>query len=484
MRRTLSRPASWPISLKIPLVVAFLMLAIGSFVTERVLAKLSDIQDENLKELSGAYLDGLSSLVLPHVLRDDIWEVFDAIERSRAQYERISVLSTIVVDAQGDIIAASDPVVFPSGTKIQGSYQDTVIPENRLEIMADQPQVRIFRPIVFQDRTIGKLIVALDVAPQLAERGEIARTLIGISAAFTLFLAGFGYLVVRRMTRPMQVLTEHLDQSLDGQFLEITAPELSESSTEAATLFESYNSMVRAKNERDQLAASLHEEEKLAGLGRLAAAMAHEINNPLGGMLTALDTLKRHGDNPDIKIKTLGLLERGLKSIGDVVQSSLMAYRSRSEKRLLRGRDFSDLRHLLRPQISRRAQKLVWDMDWNGEVPLDGTAVRQIGLNLLLNASSAAGQGGRISFYSSISETGLTMIIENDGAGIPNDLLHCLNTKGEKKIPLEDSTGIGLWVICRLVDEMNGQIKAISSEDRARVTVMLPFGLGEAQNAA
>ena len=186
MRRTLSRPASWPISLKIPLVVAFLMLAIGSFVTERVLAKLSDIQDENLKELSGAYLDGLSSLVLPHVLRDDIWEVFDAIERSRAQYERISVLSTIVVDAQGDIIAASDPVVFPSGTKIQGSYQDTVIPENRLEIMADQPQVRIFRPIVFQDRTIGKLIVALDVAPQLAERGEIARTLIGISAAFTL----------------------------------------------------------------------------------------------------------------------------------------------------------------------------------------------------------------------------------------------------------------------------------------------------------
>ena len=63
MKRMIFRFSSWPLPLKIPLVVAILMIAIGSVVTERVLAKLSEIQNQNLKELSGAYLDGLSSLV-------------------------------------------------------------------------------------------------------------------------------------------------------------------------------------------------------------------------------------------------------------------------------------------------------------------------------------------------------------------------------------------------------------------------------------
>lgn len=484
MKRTIFSPATWPISLKIPLVVALLTIVIGSLVTERVLRKLSDIQDQSLKELSGAYLDGISSSVLPHVLRYDIWEVFDTIDRSKNQFENIAIISTIVVSADNSIIAASDPATFATGTAIEPDYLRNAIPENLLKIQSGQPEVRVFRDITYQGKTIGKLIVTLDVSHQLTERRDVMLALIGGNAAFTILLAIFGYFLIRQMLRPFQVLAGHLEKSKDSSFTEISDSESYSSSKEAAELFASYNSMVKAMNERDQLAESLHEEEKLAGLGRLAAAMAHEINNPLGGMLTTLETLRLHADNPEVQKKSFGLLQRGLTSIGDVVQTSLLAYRKRLVKRDLSERDFVDLRRLLRPEIHRRGQNLEWDVTWSGEIPLDGTSVRQIGLNLLLNASSAAGRGGKVVLRSSVAGNDLKISVENDGRGIPADLVHCLNNKGSKRVPLEDSLGIGLWVICRLVDEMKGSIKAVSSDKGTEVTIVIPFDAGAVKHAA
>ncbi|VAW18767.1 hypothetical protein MNBD_ALPHA12-2302 [hydrothermal vent metagenome] len=467
-------PVSWPVSLKIPLTVAVLMIAIGTLVTERVLSSLSQIQDQYLNEISGSYLDGLTTSVLPYVLRDDIWEAFDAIERSNAQYENIKIISTIVAGSGNTILAASDPGQLPTGSLIPKSYLESAIAYGKIRIVAGNPIVRLVKNLEFQGQMIGKLVVTLDVSEQLSERNNVRLALIGTSAIFTILMAAFGYLLTRRMTRPMQILSEHLDQAKDGSFLEISATDMNRSSKEISALFDSYNSMIRAVNERDTLAATLHEEEKLAGLGRLTAAMAHEINNPLGGMLNVLETLKRHRDKPEIQKKSINLLERGLKSIGDVVQTALATYRNRSTKRNLCEKDFNDLKRLLRPEINRRCQNLAWKMTWRGELGIDGTSVRQVTLNLLLNASNAAGRGGSVSFSSSTSQNMLHIIVENSGAPIPDEILQCLNeNRDKKKILLEERAGLGLWVICRLVQDMSGQIKASNLNDGALVVVDL-----------
>ncbi len=64
--------------------------------------------------------------------------------------------------------------------------------------------------------------------------------------------------------------------------------------------------------EREVLAASLAQRERESILGRLAATVAHEVRNPLGGMSTALDTARKLGDDPAVRGRALGLIERGL----------------------------------------------------------------------------------------------------------------------------------------------------------------------------
>ena len=61
--------------------------------------------------------------------------------------------------------------------------------------------------------------------------------------------------------------------------------------------------------------------------------MAHEINNPLGGLFNAVDTLKQHGDRPDVRRRTLDLIERGLKGIRDVVRDDARHLPHRSRRR-------------------------------------------------------------------------------------------------------------------------------------------------------
>ena len=97
------------------------------------------------------------------------------------------------------------------------------------------------------------------------------------------------------------------------------------------------------------MAARLAERERESVLGRLAATVAHEVRNPLGGMTTALDTVRKFGDNPDVRGKSLDLIERGLWSIRNVVGSVLAFHRMPPDTRRLAQGDLDDLRLLIEP---------------------------------------------------------------------------------------------------------------------------------------
>ena len=209
--------------------------------------------------------------------------------------------------------------------------------------------------------------------------------------------------------------------SHEGEGLEEIPPSAFPSKrTEFATLFERYNKLVRAEGERRKIAQRLSDQAQLVSLGRLSSTLAHEINNPLGGLLNAVDTLRKFRDRPDVVEASAELLYRGLNNLRDVSKATLDFGRSSGQDRVLSRVDFDDLRLLIEPELGRRNQtldiKLTVEEDALRGLP--SAKVRQIILNLLLNGSAASGEGSVIGLDITDDGDMLRIDVSDTGPGL------------------------------------------------------------------
>lgn len=282
----------------------------------------------------------------------------------------------------------------------------------------------------------------------------------------------------------MRVLENHMRAAAHGSAELIPSSEFPSRDGEATSLFRGYNVLVHAERERADLAVQLAEEEKLASLGRLASGMAHEINNPLGGLFNAIDTLKTHGTAPGVRDTSISLIERGLQSIRDVVEAALATYRPERSARPLSPEDFDDVRLLMTPELRRRRQRLAFSVDWgDGDVTaINGGPVRQALLNLLLNASVATPEGGEIGLHVCRTNRHLRIEIIDQGPGMPPDSIVVLTAASPGSI-VRAGRGLGLWMVRRMIDELGGSATvATRPEAGTAVSLVLPMGREEAQD--
>ena len=76
-------PQRWPLAVRAPLVVALLMIGIAAAISKVVLDRLARDQAQSFRQLTGAYLDGLSTALHSPVIRQEPWEAFDVLDRAR-----------------------------------------------------------------------------------------------------------------------------------------------------------------------------------------------------------------------------------------------------------------------------------------------------------------------------------------------------------------------------------------------------------------
>src|SRR5262249_128279 len=107
------RIAAWPLLIKVPVLAAGLMITGAAAISQVVFWRFAEDQETNLRVLTSAYLDGLSAAILPGLTRKDVWEVFDALDRSRSRYPGIEPRFAIVALPDGKVLTASDPQRFP-----------------------------------------------------------------------------------------------------------------------------------------------------------------------------------------------------------------------------------------------------------------------------------------------------------------------------------------------------------------------------------
>ena len=476
MMRIVLHPRAWPLVLKVPLLVAFLMIAVAVLISHIVLRRLAEDQETNLRQLTESYLDGLSTALMPNVLRHDIWETFDILDRAKERYSGVKDRYTVVTLADGSVLAASDPRQFPVGEALPAELADRFAAGQQLVLDEGRGLAWVHRVLRQEGIDLGSIVAEIDISDLLRVRREVLLTLILANGALTLLLAALGYGLVRRMMRPISLLTDHVDRIRDGAIVEIPDRHLRDQSTEFGRLFASFNSMAAALREREALVQRLAEEEKAAMLGKLASGMAHEVNNPLGGMLNVVDTLRSHGHDSQVRQRSLDLLERGLTGIRNVVRATLATYKGEDRPARLARSDIDDLQFLIQHEQNRRHIRLAWVNELEADLDIDGAAVRQVALNLLLNACAASPDGGLVEMQVTTRPDGLLLTIGDQGSGLPLDVreFYC-NPRFATRPPRGD-IGLGVWTICHLVSRLAGRIEVKSEADRGtKISVVLPL---------
>jgi signal transduction histidine kinase len=477
--------ATWPLVVKVPVLVAGLMVTVAVTTSQVVLWRFAQDQKSNLELLTGAYLDGLSAAVLPAVVRRNAREVFDALDRAQSgRYAGIEPRFAILELPNGTILASSDPRRFPVQSVVPDELRRRFAAADGLEIDSDADRAWLARTLRTEGFPVGRLFAEVDVAASLQGRREILLTLVLVNGCLTLAFALGGYFVLKRMLQPLGVLTRYVEHIREGRVEPVPAGYHRRVASEFGQLFDRFNAMARSVSERQMLAAHLAEQEKCAMLGRLASGMAHEVNNPLAGMLNAIDTIEAYGHEPAVLQASLDFLKRGLAGIRNVVRATLVTYKGGSETGILTGIDLDDLRLLVKHESQARHLHLEWDNRIVEPLSIDGPAVRQITLNLLLNACAASLDGGLVAVSASYCSGKLRIVVADRGPGLPEDMAALLHQDAAAPAPSLESKGLGLWTTGDLVRRLGGRVDVEYPGVGTRLVVSLPVESGEVFDVA
>jgi len=383
----------------------------------------------------------------------------------------------LVVDMAGRVFASSQPDTYRAASDI-GSYSGQFTELwTRLSAQRDQTifddegeKTLVAIPIHKDDLDLGNLIIVH------TRDFYLGRFLDATLRAALLTLMALGLLLPlswywgARMARPLALLARRM-HTTEGE-LEPLPANAYPYRDELGQLFNQFDRLTAELRDKERVRQAAMESEHLATLGRMTAGIVHEINNPLGGLLTAIDTLKRHGGHDPVTERIVPMLERGLKQIQDTVSAMLVEVRT-GKPRPLNHQDIEDVLTIVRQGAKKPGTQLEMKNGIAEEVPLPASLIRQILINLLLNACQAAGHGH---VHASItrSDGGIVIAVDNTGPAIPEAVRDRLF---EPRVGAsEDGHGLGLWVTRQIVEQLRGNISAESRDGLTRFVVGLPLG--------
>lgn len=241
-------------------------------------------------------------------------------------------------------------------------------------------------------------------------------------------------------------------------------------------------------SERKFNEAALRESERLLAAGRMAATVAHEINNPLAAIMNIVFLLRKNESLDENARELVDWADRELARVSYIVRQTLGFYRSGEGSSPVSVRDVtSDVLGLLASRIREISLRVFVSLECAGIVTGHFTEVRQIISNLLINALEAGERDGKVFVrvtpsrsWKEISKRGVRIYIHDNGSGISRDTIAKIfqpffSTKSEK------GTGLGLWVIRSLITKYRGTVSVHSTNFPLRCTsfsVFLPTDSG------
>lgn len=422
----------------------------------------------------------LARALVPAMLRDDVWGVYETIMTpldKRASSPPSPIV--LVLDERGRIYAASEPSRFPTASELTEADPTLADLEEQFlrfngdhRIVEDPVTARIYiaTPITHEGGRLGTVILNYASAFFLPRFYNTMQQVLLTAGAILTVLLPLGWYWGRRVAEPLVHLAACMDKvgNMPSSTVEC---DLRSSKDEIGHLADRFKLMLKQLQEKEVLKRQIVRDNRLAAIGRITGGIAHEINNPLGGMLNAISTFRRHGPPDPFTTRTFSLLERGLIQIREIVAALLVE--ARVEAHPLTRQDIEDVHTLIGADLKRKSVNLLWENGVNEPLSLPSTQVRQILINLLLNAVQAVDDHGQIQCRVRQHEQRLRIDVKNDGRYInEKQMEHLFEPFAGGN---EQSAGLGLWLIYQISHQLKGNIEVESRPGMTWFSITIPF---------
>jgi signal transduction histidine kinase len=230
--------------------------------------------------------------------------------------------------------------------------------------------------------------------------------------------------------------------------------------------------------ERRNTEEAMRKSEKLAAAGRLAATVAHEINNPLESIVNLVYLSRQTPGVPPEAAEYLATADEELTRIAQIVRQTLGFYRESVDPRESDiGRLVGESCNIYLRRMHARSIECDLDLETGVKACVIPGELKQVVANLVANAIDATEGGGRIRVSARSAKDKVEITVSDTGSGIEEANLSRLFEPFFTTKP-EIGTGLGLWVTKGIVDKQEGSISIRSSTDSVvhgtAVTVTLP----------
>ncbi|HKV95371.1 MAG TPA: ATP-binding protein [Candidatus Angelobacter sp.] len=213
--------------------------------------------------------------------------------------------------------------------------------------------------------------------------------------------------------------------------------------------------------------------EKFAATGRLAATIAHEVNNPMEAIKNAIYLLA--GAVPENAMPVYNILKSETERVARIVRQMLGLYRNTEQVKPVNVNIIvEDTLLLLNRQLQRANVEVQTELEPLPDAVIAADQIRQVLSNLVINAKDAMPQGGRLRIHTrhipgpDDLHGWVRILIADTGTGIPREMLRTIfepfvTTKGER------GTGLGLWIVKGILQNHAGKLTVKSKVGKGTV---------------
>ncbi len=489
---TFARSIGWKIALSVGIVST---IGIGMFVFVAYLTGSAILEEERLDRAIGVTAFG--EAVLEHVMMEGNAAHLKQALTAVASAEGVDEI--MIVNPQGRVFVDSQggPHTNPIDFSLYAEVPDRPGIKSRDVRIGGVESKRVMVPIRRRPGCVnchqnssaimGYLIASVPVGggPTVSEHHRFGNLMLTLALAIGIIGLNFVvtyWLVVRplRRVRSRIVVTQAQVEDLRaGKLVSLTPIGTDGRRDEIGDMVGSFNALLGKLNEAHETIDRAHHAQmvhadRLSRVGEVAAGLAHEMKNPLAGVLGALEVLIRRADEQSRSImhealEQLRRIERSLKELLEYARPEDMRF------------DVHDLQRIVMKVVSLVRFKadqagvrihVVCEVQ-RPMVRADATMLEQVFWNIILNAIEAMEHGGTVSIVTMARMDAWVVEVTDSGPGIPEDQRKHLFDSFHSTKPT--GTGLGLPISARIMEQHGGELRISSIEGRGTtVSVILP----------